>query len=225
MDVISTRTSYVTCTTKDAQHGTADPSSFTAFGVRRGIEAAVQFKLGRKDLDGVHVAIQGVGNVGYHLAKELHALGARISACDINGTSLQKVMHEFNAEPVEVEEIYDVDCDVFAPCALGSTLNLDSIKRLQASIVAGSANNQLAHHLHGKLLHERDILYAPDFIINAGGLIHVALVYDHGDSSHSDQRISHIYDTLMTLFERGATENRAISRLAEIMAEEKLGLC
>lgn len=220
MDIISERTQFVTCTSASGAGG--DPSPTTAFGVRRGIEAAVKYKFGRSDIEGVHVAIQGAGHVGYYLAKELHALGARITVCDINPKSVQRCVEEFNATECSINDIYDIEADVFAPCALGAILNVDTIKRLRVPIVAGSANNQLAHHKHGALLHERGILYAPDFVVNAGGLIYVASVYDSADFNKAQQDVSDIYNTLMPIFERSKSEDVPTNYIAENIAVEKL---
>lgn len=220
MDIIATRTSYVTCTTASGVGG--DPSPQTAFGVRRGIEAAVKFKLGRDSLDGVHVTIQGAGHVGYYLAKELKERGARITMCDVNHFNLQRSIDELGVETCSPESIYDVKADVFAPCALGAVLNLHTINRLQVPIVAGSANNQLAHHQHGALLHDRGILYAPDFVINAGGLIYVAATYDHADTSNAMKQVGDIYSTSLEIFERARQENLATNEIAEKMALERL---
>lgn len=220
MDIIETRTKYVTCTTASGASG--DPSPITAFGVRRAIEAAVKFKLEKNNLEGIHIAIQGAGHVGYHLAKELKMFGAKITMCDVNATNLEKCVNEFGVTVCSPDAIYDVVADVFAPCALGSVLNLQTIKRLRTPIVAGSANNQLAHHHHGMLLHERGILYAPDFVINAGGLIYVSAIYDHADQSRAHNQVSDIYQTVLDIFHRAELEGRATSEIAEIMALEKL---
>lgn len=222
MDIIATRTPFVTCTTKSGSGG--DPSAETALGVRRGIESAVKFKLKKDNLDGIHVSIQGVGHVGYYLAKELHAMGAKLTVCDINQHNVQRCIDEFGAASCSPAEIYDVEADVFAPCALGAVLNLYTIKRLRVSIVAGSANNQLAHHLHGGVLQERGILYVPDFVINAGGLIQVAAIYDYADPKKGIEQINEIYNTTMNIYERSARENIPTSKIAEIMAVEKLNL-
>lgn len=219
MDIIARRTPYVTCTSSGAD---SDASAATALGVRRGIEAAVKFKLGKDSLDGVHVAIQGAGHVGYCLAKELHQLGAIITMADINLKALQRCVDEFAVTICRPEEIYHLEADVFSPCALGAVLNMDTIKHLKTTIVAGSANNQLAHHHYGTLLHERGILYAPDFLINAGGLIHVAVIYDHGDVKKSTEQINHIYHTVYDIFERSMRENRATNAIAEQIARDRL---
>lgn len=220
MDIIAKKTKYVTCTTESGAG--SDPSPLTALGVRRAIQAAVKFKLGKDELIGVHVAIQGAGHVGYYLAKELHALGARLTMTDINLKALQRCIDEFCVQVCGTEEIYTLEADVFAPCALGATLNFDTITRLRTPIVAGSANNQLSHHRYGALMHERGILYAPDFLINAGGLIYVANIYDHGDMQMSLEQINNIYNTVYHIFERATYENRATNEIAEKIALERL---
>lgn len=220
MDIISRRTSYVTCTTQSGFE--SDPSPLTALGVRRAIEAAVKFKLHRDSLEGIHVAIQGAGHVGYLLAKELKEMGAKLTIADVNLKSLQRCVDELEANVCGPEEIYRVEADVFAPCALGAVLSLDTIKQLRVQIVAGSANNQLAHHHYAALLHERGILYAPDFLINSGGLIHVAVIYDHGDLKKSLEQINDIYDTVTDIFERSRAENLSPNEIAEKIARERL---
>ena len=220
MDIIARRTSFVTCTTGSGSGG--DPSPYTAFGVFRAMESAVKFKLGRNDLEGIHVSLQGAGHVGYYLAKALHQAGAKLTVSDVNQQALERCVSEFGATIVGPDEIYDVKADVFAPCALGAVLNMQHIKRLNVSIVAGSANNQLAHHQHGAVLHDRGILYAPDFLINAGGLIQVAVLYDKANEQEAQQQISNIYYTAMTIFEKSKAENRPTNEIAEQMAIERL---
>src|SRR5512140_1388817 len=139
MEIIHTMTKHVTGI--DPSHGgSGDPSPFTALGVRRGIEACVKFKLGKPDLQGVHIAVQGVGHVGYHLCKELHAAGAKLTVADVDKLKSERAQREFGAAIVEIAEVPKLDCDVFAPCALGAGLNDDSIPQLHARIVAGAAN-------------------------------------------------------------------------------------
>src|SRR6185436_6900559 len=143
MEIIRTQTKYVTGI--DPSHGgSGDPSPFTALGVRRGIEACVKFKLGKNDLKGVHVAVQGVGHVGYYLCKELHAAGAKLTVADVDKLKSERAHREFGAAIVDITRVAEVDCDVFAPCALGAGLNDDTIPMMRAPIVAGAANNQLA---------------------------------------------------------------------------------
>jgi leucine dehydrogenase len=220
MDIIARRTPYVTCTTKSG--GDSDPSPLTALGVRRAIEAAVKFKLGFDSLEGIHIAIQGAGHVGYCLAKDLKERGARLTIADVNLKSLQRCIDELGANVCHPDEIYDIEADVFAPCALGKVLNMNTIKRLKSQIVAGSANNQLAHQRYGALLHERGILYAPDFLINAGGLIHVAVIYDHGNMQKSLDQIDNIYHTVYDIFERSEHEDCATNKIAEKIAQDRL---
>jgi leucine dehydrogenase len=222
MDIIARRSKFVTCTTHSGS--SSDPSPLTAIGVRRGIEAAVKFQMGRDTLDGIHIAIQGAGHVGYYLAKELSQRGAKLTMTDINAASLQKCIDEFGVDICEPHEIYDINANVFAPCALGATVNLDTIKRLKATIVAGSANNQLAHNYYAAKLQERGILYAPDFLINSGGLIHVAVTYAHGDMAESLRRINDLYQITYDLFERAASENLDTHKVAVKIAQERLSI-
>ena len=220
MDIILRRTPYVTCTSTLGMD--SDPSPFTALGVRRAIEAAVKFKLNRDSLDNIHVTIQGAGHVGYFLTKELIEKGARVTIADINLKAVQRCVDEFGVAVCHPNQIFDIKADVFAPCALGAVLNLETIKRLKVSIVAGSANNQLAHHHYDTLLHEQSILYAPDFLINAGGLIQVAVLYNHRDIKKSIEQINNIYHTLYDIFERSAFENIPPNEIAEKIARDRL---
>ena len=214
MDNIARRTSHVSGTSA----GSGDPSPHTAFGVCRGIEAAVKFKYDRDDIEDIHVAIQGVGNVGYHLARQLNQLGARLTITDLDSSAMQRCSDEFGANMVMHDAINDVDCDVFAPCALGGTIDSSSASRLKASIIAGSANNQLAAPAVMDILNNRDILYAPDYVINAGGIIQIA----SRDTTVLQQRLSNIYNTLMTIFERSQSSCLSTTLVAERMAERLL---
>lgn len=220
MDIVAERTPYVTCTTKYGPEG--DPSLHTATGVRRSIEAAVKFKLGRSSLEGVHIAIQGAGHVGYILAKQLSSAGAKITMTDVNDVALARCVEEFGVAFCPPEMIYSTQADVFAPCALGSVINANTVKMLKTPIVAGSANNQLAHHKHCEMLRERGILYAPDFIANAGGLIYAAAMYDHDDFAKARQQVDDLYFTITEVFERAQKENRNTMEISEAIALERL---
>lgn len=220
MDIVAKRTPYVTCTTKSGAD--SDPSPLTALGVRRAIEAAVKFKLKRESLAGIRVAIQGAGHVGYCLAKDLKERGAEVIIADVNIKALQRCVDELQVSVCHPDEIYSIPSDVFAPCALGAILNFSTIKRLQTKIVAGSANNQLAHRQHAALMHEKGILYAPDFLINAGGLIHVAVIYGHGDLTKSLEQIKNIYHTVYDIFERSEHENVNTNDIALRIARDRL---
>lgn len=221
MEIIRTMTTHVTGI--DPSHGgSGDPSPFTALGVRRGIEACVKFKLGKSDLKDVHVTVQGVGHVGYYLCKELHAAGAKLTVADVDKLKSERAHREFGAAIVDITRVAEVDCDVFAPCALGAGLNDETIPHLRAPIVAGAANNQLAQPRHGDDLHARGILYAPDYAINAGGLINVAQEVKGYDAKLSRENTLKIFDTIWDICERSKRLNAPTYKVADIMVEEKL---
>jgi len=221
MEVIRTTTRWVTGV--DPGHGgSGDPSPFTALGVRRGIEACVKLALGRDSLEGVRVAIQGVGHVGYHLCRELHAQGAAITVADVDPLKAERAQREFGAAIAPLDAIFSVECDVFAPCALGSALNADTIPRLNCAIVAGAANNQLAVDAMGADLMQRGILYAPDYAINAGGLINVAQEVLGYDAEKSRSRTMKIYDTIREIAERARRAMTPTNIIADKMVEERL---
>lgn len=222
MEVIRTVTKHVTGV--DTAHGgSGDPSPFTALGVRRGIEACVKHKLGRDSLEGIHVAVQGVGHVGYYLCKELHAQGAKISVADVDALKAERAQRELGATIVPLDQISQIPCDVFAPCALGSALNDTTIPRLKATIVAGAANNQLAQPRHGDDLHARGILYAPDYAINAGGLVNVAQEVVGYDAKASREKTLQIYDTIFEIADRSKKTGAPTYKIADMLVEEKLG--
>ncbi|MCB1955651.1 MAG: Glu/Leu/Phe/Val dehydrogenase [Rhodocyclaceae bacterium] len=200
-----------------------DPSPSTALGTFVGIRTAVRERLGRDSLEGLRVAVQGIGNVGYDLARRLHEAGASLWVCDIDTAALKQAEHELGARVVEPEAIYGLDVDVFAPCALGAVINDRSLPQLRASIVAGAANNQLAEPRHGRALMEKGILYAPDYVINAGGIIDV--YYEHaGIDAGRDALIRHIEridDNLREIFARARREERPTGEVADAIAEER----
>jgi leucine dehydrogenase len=217
MDIIAENTPYVA---SRSSHG--DPSPATALGVFRGIEAAVSFKLKIPGVRGLHVAIQGLGHVGYRLAEHLHLAGARLTVADINPALVERAVQAFNAEHVSTSAIHSVACDVFAPCALGGVLNDMTINQLQTTIVAGAANNQLAHTFHGQQLHDKGILYAPDYVINAGGLIFAAGRYASTPEAQMQQQINGIGTRLLEIFGRSSAENRPTSTISDAIAKELL---
>jgi leucine dehydrogenase len=221
MDVIRSVTKHVTGV--DPSHGgSGDPSPFTALGVRRGIEACVHFALGRNTLDGIHVAVQGVGHVGYHLCRELHTQGAKLTVADVDPLKAERAQREFGASIARLEDIFDVECDVFSPCALGSALNRDTVPRLHCRIVAGAANNQLAEPVMGEALMQRGIVYAPDYAINAGGLVNVAQEYVGYDAEKARTRTMKIYDTILEIAERARKAMTPTDEIANKMVEERL---
>ncbi|HYV10756.1 MAG TPA: Glu/Leu/Phe/Val dehydrogenase [Pyrinomonadaceae bacterium] len=199
-----------------------DPSPYTARGVYRAIQASSQFLLNRFELSGLAVAIQGCGNVGYHLAKLLHEAGARLIATDVNSENLSRVVDEFGAEAVKPNEIFSVKADVFAPCALGGVLNDETIPQLQVQIVAGSANNQLLEERHGTMLRDRSILYAPDYVANVGGVLNGCVELLGWTSEQSLEKINAVYDTVLKIFKSAAEQAITPNEAADRLAEERL---
>lgn len=214
MDIIARKTQHVVSTSAL----TGDPSPQTALGVLKGIQAAVKHKLGRDDLEGIHVAIQGAGNVGYNLAKLLHDLGAQISVCSNKQVDVDRFVDEFGANGVSKDKIFEVHCDVFAPCALGGIITANSLAKMQAKIIAGAANNQLSDPTVNQVIQSKGILYAPDYVINAGGLIHVTMM----DPDKVQAKVNEIYDTLLEIFSRADEEQAATSFVAEEIAKERI---
>ena len=198
-----------------------DPSPATAYGTFVGLKAAVQYKLDRTDLTGLKVAIQGVGNVGYRLAEHLHKAGAQLFVTDIHEEQVEKAVRELGATAVSQKEILSLDVDVLAPCALGAVLNDDSIPLIKAQVIAGASNNQLAAQRHDLMLRERGILYAPDYAINAGGIIDI--FYERIGHEHNKVRahIETISDTLMEIFRRADLQDRPTGEVADELAEER----
>ncbi len=218
MDIMNRHTNHVASLSR---HG-GEPSPYTAMGVLRGIEAAVEFKMGKSNLSGMHVAIQGLGHVGYQLAKYLFEQGARLTVSDINETQLLRAKKEFGATVVDTNMIHQVECDVFSPCALGAILNDKTIPQLKTGIIAGAANNQLAHTYHGQALFDKGILYAVDYVINAGGLVYAySRYYEHAESQ-VESRINHIKTSLLELFERSERKHKPVNEIADLYAREKI---
>ena len=202
--------------------GGGDPSPVTAFGVYHGVRAAVRHRLGRDTLAGVRVAVQGLGHVGMELCRRLADDGADLTVADINPETVRSALAALPARAVEPDDIVGLKADVFAPCALGAGLNDDTIPRLEVSVVAGAANNQLAEDRHGAMLRARGILYAPDYAINAGGLINIAHEGADYDRKRALADAAGIYDTLMELFARADREDRPTNETADRIAEERV---
>ncbi|RVT40867.1 Leu/Phe/Val dehydrogenase [Sphingobium algorifonticola] len=201
-----------------------DPGPFTAYGIYLGVKAAVQQALGKSDMAGVHVAIQGVGSVGGGLARYLAQDGARLTLADVNGDRARALAADLGATAVEAEAIIGVEADVFSPNALGAILNAYSIPLLKTAIVAGGANNQLATPADAQRLHARGILYAPDYVINAGGIINVALEYlGQGDRDEVNGRIARIPDRLRAIWTESAASGRPAADVADSMAQKLIG--
>ncbi|WP_169568583.1 Leu/Phe/Val dehydrogenase [Sneathiella limimaris] len=205
-----------------SEGGAGDPSPATSWGVFNGLKAAAKYGLNATDLKGVRVAVQGLGHVGYGLCKHLREAGAELIVTDIYDQMVQKAVAEFDAKAVKPEEIIQQDVDIFAPCALGAVLNDETIPELKAKIIAGAANNQLAEDRHGQILRDKGILYAPDYVINAGGII---LISHEGPTFNRDKamkQVAEIHDTLLNIFTRADRENRPTHEIAYQMARERI---
>ena len=219
MRYIREETSYVSGLPKSGGNAGGDPSPLTALGVHLGIEAAVRQRLGADSLEGIRVAVQGVGHVGLHLCRLLHAAGAKLVVADVNRDNLRKASAEVPATVVPATEILYSDVDVLAPCALGNILTSVTIPKIKARVVAGAANNQLATTADGARLAERGILYAPDYVINAGGIINVAHEYS-GDSSEDKVRaeVGRIPERLATIFAEAESSGQPTNVIADELA-------
>lgn len=203
--------------------GSGDPSPVTALGVFYGIKACTKRQWGNEDLSGKTVAIQGVGHVGYYLAKDLHAAGARLIVTDIDAEKVGRVVDEFDAEQVELDDIYQVDADIFAPCALGAVVNDQTIDTFKFQIIAGAANNQLEHEeKHGRLLKQKGILYAPDYVINAGGLINVANEIEGYHRERALKQARGIYDILLRVFAIAEQQDVPTYQASNHLAEQRI---
>jgi len=199
-----------------------DPSPVTAFGVYVGIKAAARVCWGSDRLAGRTVAVQGCGNVATHLCRFLHEDGVRLIVTDIAPEKVKRVVQETGATSVEPDEIYDQAADVYAPCALGATINDDTLPRLRVEIIAGAANNQLAEDRHGDLLEQRGLLYAPDYVINGGGVINVYGELHRWPHERSQKKAGEIYETLLRIFEIARTERIPTYRAADRLAEQRI---
>ncbi|MCT2537501.1 branched-chain amino acid dehydrogenase [Aquibacillus koreensis] len=221
MDIIHEETDYVTGISPEFG-SSGNPSPVTAYGVYKGIKAAAKEMFGNDLLEGKTIAVQGVGSVAYTLCEYLHQEGAHLIVTDINKDAVNRAVEAFRAKAVDPNDIYSVDCDIYAPCALGATLNDDTIPQLKAKIVAGAANNQLKEKKHGDLLHEKGILYAPDFVINAGGVINIADELIGYNQERALKRVETIYDNLSRVFEIATRDNIPTYVAADRMAEERI---
>ena len=219
MRQVRERTRFVTGLPQTGDSAGGDPSPWTAYGVFLGIEATAKARLGVESLDGLRVAVQGVGHVGYHVCRMLRDAGASIVVADVNRRNLQRVTSEFGATELATTEILFADVDILAPCALGNVLNSETIPRIKARVVAGAANNQLAASIDGRRLAERDILYAPDYVINAGGVISVAHEY-LGDASEDQVRteVARIPERLQQIFSEAAETGQPTNEIADALA-------
>jgi leucine dehydrogenase len=216
MKIMGEQTQYVSGVS-DAQNFGGDPSPFTALGIFHGIKAAVKHRNSSSDLQGARVAIQGAGAVGYYLAKLLIGDGAEVLVADVNAENLSRTQ-ALGAKAIAVEDVLSAQVDVLAPCAMGAIINDQTINQLNTPIIAGGANNQLAEARHADMLNEMGILYAPDFVINAGGIIEIH--HQNQMSSDGSQRqVERIGETLSKIFSLSEAQNLSTAKVAEQMAE------
>ncbi|MBM7060086.1 Glu/Leu/Phe/Val dehydrogenase [Pseudomonas sp. UL073] len=217
MDCIAQHTGHVTSTTS-----AGDPSPHTAMGVFAGIRATAQARLGSDDLEGLRVAIQGLGNVGFGLAEQLHAAGAELIVSDLDTGRMSLAQEQFGAQLVAPDALLSTPCDILAPCGLGGVLNADSVGQLHCAAVAGAANNQLASGEVADELEARGILYAPDYVINSGGLIYVALKHRGEELPRITAHLSQIGMRLTEVFAHAQADKRSPARVADRLAERLL---
>lgn len=199
-----------------------DPSLMTARGVWKGMKAAAKEAFGSDSLEGKKIAVQGLGHVGYYLVKHLQEEGARLIVTDLNPEAVQNVVQETGAKAVRSDEIYAVDCDIFAPCALGAVINDQTIPLLKCQVVAGSANNVLAEERHGDMLHELGILYTPDYVINAGGVINIAEEFDGYNDERALKKVEGVYDNVVNVIELAKRDHIPTWQAADRVAEERI---
>jgi len=220
IDLIRTQTKHAVGGSNEG--GSGDPSMMTAFGVFQGMKAALKAAGLGENFEGIRVTVQGVGNVGYHLCHYLAAAGAKLIVTDIYPNQVEKVVKEFGATVVSPDQIYAAEADVFAPCALGAILNNRTIPQLKCKVIAGSANNQLETESDGFELHKRGIIYAPDYAVNAGGLINVASELDGYDKEVVLGKVSQIYTTIANILARSKQEGMPPHLAADRLAEQRL---
>ena len=218
MDYVHAETDHVA----GLQGLSGDPSPVTAHGVFRAIQASARQRWGSDDLAGKRVAVQGLGHVGYYLCRELHGVGAELVVTDIDAERIRRVVEEFGARAVGTDEIYGVQADIFAPCALGGIINDKTIPQLKVEIVSGAANNQLLETRHGDELERRNILFAPDYVANAGGVINVYGELHGWDAERALRKADQIYDTVLNVFSIAAEEGVPSYVAADRLAERRL---
>jgi leucine dehydrogenase len=200
-----------------------DPSPVTAHGVFRAIQASAFYRWGSDVLEGKTVALQGCGNVGHYLAKELHAAGAKLIVADIDPERVKRVVNDTGAKVVSTDDIYGQQADIFAPCALGAVINDKTLPQLKVEIVAGAANNQLHEERHGDALASRGVLYAPDYVANAGGVINVYSELAGWGRERSLRKADEIYHTVLNVFEIAKQDGIPTYKAADRLAERRLG--
>ena len=221
MDWVNLETKFVTGVSASSG-ASGDPSPMTARGVWRGMKAAAKEAYGSDSLNGKTIAIQGLGHVGYYLAKHLHEEGAKLIVTDIHEDVIKRVVDEMGATVVGCEEIFGVEADIFAPCAMGAVINDETIPRFKFKIIAGAANNVLKEERHGDKLHELGIIYAPDYVINAGGVINVADELAGYNYERALAKVEMVYDNVAKVIEIAKRDNIPTYKAADRMAEERI---
>jgi len=222
MDLIRDITPYVTGVS-ESKGGSGNPSPVTAYGVYMGMKAAAKYQFGNDNLDGKKILVQGIGHVGETLVALLLKEGAKVQITDINEARLEEVSLKYGASIFRVEDLYSAKVDIYSPCALGATINDDTIYKINAKVIAGAANNQLANEqIHGKILQQRGIAYAPDFLINAGGIINVyGEIIGYG-KEEAKRRTENIYNTTLEIFRESELQNITTHQAAFSIAEKRI---
>ena len=222
IEYIFVETAFVVGISK-SRGGSGNPSPYTAKGVFRGMEATCTRAFGNRTVRGKRVALQGVGSVGACLGKILHEHGAKIFFTDINSKNVEKFKEMVpSAEWVGSEDIYDVDCDIYSPCALGATINDQTIERFKCKVICGAANNQLAEPRHGRILRQQGIVYGPDYLVNAGGLMNVSVEFEGWSEGKVMRMIDTIFDTTMEIFKISDEQDIPVAEATDILAESRL---
>ena len=222
MDIVRDVTPYVTGIS-EARGGSGNPSPVTAYGVYMGMKAAAKQQFGSDVLSGKKVLVQGIGHVGETLVEYLTKEGAIVTIADINEEKLNEVRAKYHAEIYKGEDLYTADVDIYAPCAMGATLNDNTVHKIKAKVIAGAANNQLAdENVHGAILQERGILYAPDFLINAGGIINVYAEIAHYDKAEIMRKTENIYNTTLEIFDFAIANKTTPHKAALTIAQNRI---
>jgi leucine dehydrogenase len=222
MDIVREVTPYVTGIS-ESKGGAGNPSPITAYGVFMGMKAAAKYKFGTDDLEGKKILVQGIGHVGEALVEHLTNEGAIVFISDINEERLEAVKNKYGAIIFNDADVYGAEVDIYAPCALGATINDDTVNRIKAKVIAGAANNQLADELtHGKILRERGIVYAPDFLINAGGIINVYAELENYDKKEIMRKTENIYNTTLEILARADKDDMTSHFAALKIAQQRI---
>ncbi|WP_413997633.1 Glu/Leu/Phe/Val family dehydrogenase [Flavobacterium sp. W1B] len=222
MDIVRDVTPYVTGIS-ESRGGSGNPSPVTAYGVYMGMKASAKQQFGSDILSGKKVLVQGIGHVGETLVDYLTKEGAIVTIADINQEKLNEVSSKYNAQIFTGTDLYTADVDIYAPCAMGATINDDTVYKIKAKVIAGAANNQLANeNIHGAILQERGILYAPDFLINAGGIINVYAEIAHYDKAEIMRRTENIYNTTLEIFDYAIANGMTTHKAALTIAQNRI---